>query len=1467
MSSGNPVGACALLVAALVLAVGCRAANPRVGPRYDMLSASSSGTVQSLSRGASPVRTMVSTDADLGALQERLRSTLALTINLKDNVAWGFGGATEQFNAPTGAHTTPPASPGAPFTVASISGLVHEVNALAAVGPLSALLGTGGGGLAAPDTSLLDQAELTLDPSSVTVNWVANRFAATCAGHADAVTCSADQGNFCAFASGACATTSPGPTLSIGTRYNGRFAATAPLVPFVGLHGGTVTYMHEITLRPCLGAHCDEVGRVWSANATAVAACAAHSDPGSCADDTTHGCSFAASTSTCTSTLSYRQRLAGSLGADAVLADNGLAFDHRVIFGDTDIGDTINADCAAQLLGEGPLVAQAAADYFTGLSPHDSLEQQIAVELQFFADTGFPPLAGQACNDLHQLFDDRIKGALRGFAPALETVGGLLINPPSFRANLEQVLIAAGFDTNGICRPSGTCPAGDTCTPGGFCSSRQFCDSTVNPCPGGQHCMLAPVHGTGTSPHRVGNGVIEVSEANVGLMAVAGGALDPTTAASLAGAIACRDGTACTGAMPMRSIAVALVASGGVAGVDTVPGPINEAVLTPAAAVGGAFTDRTVQSIALGTTPGTGNVSFTGASIDLRVLRAICERAAPRDRLTFGLICAGGCAAPMGPPTALCDSDRRILDFVNFGTASAPIRSQDLSGATSVPSFALPTPAPGVAHILETAPLFAQELRTFFANALNRGFQFRPPSPFYPSSAGTARVLSAAPGTPGSATLTYILDPDEDGVDSEIDNCPATWNPAQSDADIDHIGDACDGCPGLTGGYQPPVGSSDEFAHDVNHDHIPDQCDCDIDGDHCQNPSAVATGLAAPCLTYHPDRECDRLDSHQVRCANPPGTVDDRAPLVAGTLNFDGPDGDRLLDDCDADNDDDGVPDATDNCPFGNSGSLVDPGPPHGNFVACVDSNPDQTDTGGTPAGDICDTLCSGNYVTTCTACQRPFSASVCGLCGFPGGTNCSGPPPRAAGCTLSDLASNARRPDFGNFADLLGFIPTPDLCLFCDPTPFLACGARSLTDCLGGPAGFAELDGIGEPIVRYGAQLPEPSTVSVSLPDLNGDGIADRLVGVPSAPSLACNGKTFNDVTFTDMASGSYTATPLAAAAAAPSECQPDNTGVAHLVSGLDGSVLDQIALGQAPGSLFGTAAAFGSGLLAIGAPGEANPSGVATGAVHLFDVRSGSVVYVGTQYGEANGDQFGAMLQPIETQNGVLQVLVGAPRASGANGAQVGVAYRIDIERGVVARYAGSVPRGGMTSLLVVRNAVDAYGAHGPADARREREELDRALTVVIGSGAAESGRGALFFFDGQGRRTATVRGAPGDRLGAAVAAMPQRHMTSLIVFASAPGYQRGVGAIRRYRASGEQIDLLVGWGTGLGETLGVATLSGRRALVAGFERGGVASTLAFYEADLIGRDHGHGDDHDHGDGDEHGHDGDHGSGRDCR
>ena len=42
-------------------------------------------------------------------------------------------------------------------------------------------------------------------------------------------------------------------------------------------------------------------------------------------------------------------------------------------------------------------------------------------------------------------------------------------------------------------------------------------------------------------------------------------------------------------------------------------------------------------------------------------------------------------------------------------------------------------------------------------------------------------------------TATPLPDRDSDGVPDATDNCPDNWNPAQSDADGDHIGDMCDG--------------------------------------------------------------------------------------------------------------------------------------------------------------------------------------------------------------------------------------------------------------------------------------------------------------------------------------------------------------------------------------------------------------------------------------------------------------------------------------------------------------------------------------------------------------------------------------------------------------------------------------------------------------------------------------------------
>jgi len=64
------------------------------------------------------------------------------------------------------------------------------------------------------------------------------------------------------------------------------------------------------------------------------------------------------------------------------------------------------------------------------------------------------------------------------------------------------------------------------------------------------------------------------------------------------------------------------------------------------------------------------------------------------------------------------------------------------------------------------------------------------------------------------------VDTDADGVNNEVDNCPAVYNPGQADGDGDHVGNVCDNCP--------------ETAN-------PDQQDDDHDGkgDICETPTVM----------------------------------------------------------------------------------------------------------------------------------------------------------------------------------------------------------------------------------------------------------------------------------------------------------------------------------------------------------------------------------------------------------------------------------------------------------------------------------------------------------------------------------------------------------------------------------------------------------------------------------------------------
>jgi hypothetical protein len=167
------------------------------------------------------------------------------------------------------------------------------------------------------------------------------------------------------------------------------------------------------------------------------------------------------------------------------------------------------------------------------------------------------------------------------------------------------------------------------------------------------------------------------------------------------------------------------------------------------------------------------------------------------------------------------------------------------------------------------------------------------------ANATLAAVVAAATADHDADGLGDACDPDDDndGALDVDDNCPLVSNPEQTDTDSDHLGDACDNCP------NDPKNDldADGLCGDVDNcpiDYNPDQEDTDGDGvgEVCDNCPGV----------YSPD---------------PTNTDGGRRPngsQIPGEWASN-PAQDKLGDACDADSDNDGLADTSENhasCPY-----------------------------------------------------------------------------------------------------------------------------------------------------------------------------------------------------------------------------------------------------------------------------------------------------------------------------------------------------------------------------------------------------------------------------------------------------------------------------------------------------------------------------------------------------------------------
>ncbi len=735
----------------------------------------------------------------------------------------------------------------------------------------------------------------------------------------------------------------------------------------------------------------------------------------------------------------------------------------------------------------------------------------------------------------------------------------------------------------------------------------------------------------------------------------------------------------------------------------------------PLGAEGGVWTDRTTQAIARGGVI----TSITIDSSDVAAACGTCGGASPHRLCPLCDLCA------LFPP----DDDGTPPDICEFGPM------QVLEGSR----FTIP-PSPEIAKLTDSAPNFAAEIRGVFTRPLEDLSAALPPpssdvmacdgggpspvryewtdycSPDVPSA-------SSCPAGQTGGRFGFAIDPDRDAVFAAADNCPTVCNPEQDDGDGDGVGDACDTCRC----------TASPITRDSNGDGVQDPCDCDIDGDGCSNDYLVAPiagcGVPSRCarsVFVSSDgspllAETYDTNEHGCEVALTPGTACEPGDPVAGVCAD--TDADRIPNDCDADDDGDGVLDGVDNC------RLV--------------PNPGQADENEDGMGDACDCLCPGGGSSP--ACR-------------PGGPGSSG-----GGGGSGRIAS---------LAHLTALIPLRS-CWADGPS----CPSFLTLDCATSEGRCTSLDTVLKSFGPRGELLSYTPLQGVPLglagsagaiPDLDGDGLMELALGATFATPCVIDGQCVSNgsVALIGSRDGSalsslpapHPAEAFGASIAgtgsllfvgAPLARDPSGaqTGAVYRIRlAQSGPVYEEAFYGESEGERFGETLVlvddldgdgYAEGLL-VGAP-QADVHGKRdAGRIDVLSL--GGVVHLRLE-GPFAGGQMGRQLTTVlpdafEGPAGSAPgVAAGIPDALGGRGAVVFFTWR-GHRRWVVpgpdrdARLGASLSR-----------AADFDG--------------DGLSELAAGAPGASGGDGAVLFLGHLGREVDRIDGHPGDGLGERLAA----------------------------------------------------------------------------------------------------------------